>query len=310
MNDRIEKALDTVEGFLADTLKFLFEQSKKRPKFTTLLVLVFLFVLPFLIVPPLADFLDNKKDALELLVKTTGGVAVLLGAFLAWKRIEVAQQGQITERFTRAIDQLGSEKREIRLGGIYALERIAKDSPGDHWSIMEILTAYVRENSRWTKEQKLELDDKKVPPIAEDIQAVLTVISRRKNLEHETEDMIIDLSGADLRKAVITGAILFNAKLSNTHLEFSDINASDLRNSTFWKAHLVGATLKGTNLNGARFHKTHLEGAQFIGSTNLSKQQIESAIIDFNTILPDYLVSDYEWYETQLNLCERFIHKA
>src|SRR3954471_10607316 len=42
-------------------------------------------------------------------------------------------QGQITERFTRAIDQLGAtddkgnKRLEIRLGGIYALERISRD---------------------------------------------------------------------------------------------------------------------------------------------------------------------------------------
>lgn len=35
------------------------------------------------------------------------------------------------------------------LSGIYALERIAQDSKKDHWPIMEILTAYVRENAQW-----------------------------------------------------------------------------------------------------------------------------------------------------------------
>jgi hypothetical protein len=56
--------------------------------------------------------------------------------------------GQITERFTKAIEQLGEEdedgepRLEIRLGGIYALERIARDSVQDYGQIMEILTAY------------------------------------------------------------------------------------------------------------------------------------------------------------------------
>src|SRR5215212_6792603 len=68
----------------------------------------------------------------------------------------LTEQGQITERFTRAIDQLGAthdngdKKLEIRLGGIYALERIDKESPerAYHGTVMEVLTAYVRENSR------------------------------------------------------------------------------------------------------------------------------------------------------------------
>ena len=65
------------------------------------------------------------------------------------EQLQVAQEGQITERFTRAIEQLGSDKMEVRLGGIYALERIANDSDKDYWPIMETLTAYVRERAPW-----------------------------------------------------------------------------------------------------------------------------------------------------------------
>ena len=61
---------------------------------------------------------------------------ILLGVIAAFWRasdternVQVLQEGQITERFTRAIEQLGSENMAICLGGIYALERIAKDSP-------------------------------------------------------------------------------------------------------------------------------------------------------------------------------------
>jgi hypothetical protein len=59
------------------------------------------------------------------------------------------RHGQITERFTRAIDQLGNESLDVRLGVIYALERIAKDSRHDHPQVVEILTAYIREHAPW-----------------------------------------------------------------------------------------------------------------------------------------------------------------
>jgi hypothetical protein len=91
-----------------------------------------------------------------------GGFALLLGLYFTWRRIEISQQEleatrdqQVTERFTRAIDQLGATddgnpRLEIRLGGIYALERIARDSPArDYSTVMEVLTAYVRENVPW-----------------------------------------------------------------------------------------------------------------------------------------------------------------
>jgi hypothetical protein len=47
---------------------------------------------------------------------------------------------------------LGSGQMEVRLGGIYALERIARDSARDHWPIMEILTAYLQTHARWIAE--------------------------------------------------------------------------------------------------------------------------------------------------------------
>ena len=58
------------------------------------------------------------------------------------------QQRRITESFAKAVEQLGSDKLEVRLGGIYSLERISKESPDDYWTVMENLTAFVRERSR------------------------------------------------------------------------------------------------------------------------------------------------------------------
>jgi hypothetical protein len=76
----------------------------------------------------------------------------------------------------------------VRLGGIYALERIARDSPKDHWTIMEVLTAYVRQHAPSPPPAKASsgLDDGKsetseTSPLKPrtDIQAILTVLGRR-----------------------------------------------------------------------------------------------------------------------------------
>jgi hypothetical protein len=42
------------------------------------------------------------------------------------------RQRRITESFSKAIDQLASDKLEVRLGGIYSLERISKESQDDY----------------------------------------------------------------------------------------------------------------------------------------------------------------------------------
>ena len=77
------------------------------------------------------------------------------------RQTTAAEQGLITERITKAIEQLGAEKTvykdgqantepnlEVRLGALYALERIAQDSERDHIPIMETLCAYIRENAK------------------------------------------------------------------------------------------------------------------------------------------------------------------
>lgn len=55
--------------------------------------------------------------------------------------------GHVTDRYSKAIEQLGSDKIEIRLGGIYALERLMRDSPNDQPTIIEVLAAYVRQTT-------------------------------------------------------------------------------------------------------------------------------------------------------------------
>ena len=62
--------------------------------------------------------------------------------------LELTEQGQVTDRYTKAIEQLGSDKLDVRIGGIYALERVARDSAKDHPTVMEVLTAFIREHSR------------------------------------------------------------------------------------------------------------------------------------------------------------------
>jgi hypothetical protein len=64
---------------------------------------------------------------------------------------EADRQRRITESFSKAIEQLGSDKLEVRLGGIYALERISQESPQDHRTVIENLTAFVRQRTQRTE---------------------------------------------------------------------------------------------------------------------------------------------------------------
>ena len=56
----------------------------------------------------------------------------------ATKQIDLMQSGQITDRFMRAIEHLGSSSSQVRIGGIFALERIARESPPDRPHIVSL----------------------------------------------------------------------------------------------------------------------------------------------------------------------------
>ena len=72
---------------------------------------------------------SEKKDLVLALAQILAGTALLSGLYFTWRTLQVNREGQITDRFTRAIDQLGKTDEEgnrlfeIRIGGIYALAR-------------------------------------------------------------------------------------------------------------------------------------------------------------------------------------------
>lgn len=219
------------------------------------------------------------------LTQAFGGIAILYGVYLSWKRIniaeddlkatqkslEISKQGQITERFTRAIDQLGRKELEIRLGGIYALEKIASESEEYYSPVIEILTAYIRKNSGVNpqiKEKSLicepasidfqvnenanrEATNARKLPL--DIQAILTVIGRRQKY----------FSNGESNRLNLREVCLIGANFKGFHLEGACFRGSDLHGATFTDAHLEGANFAGSNLEWAKFREAHLEDATF-----------------------------------------------
>lgn len=145
---------------------------------------------------------------------------------------ELDQQRLVTDRFTRAIEQLGGAP-DVRLGAIYALERIARDSREDRPAIAEVLAAYVREHAPWADESG-EIDRQRAPT---DIQAVITVLAR--NPFQDFPGQRLDLVYVDLRLISIgSGNALDDAQLQGSHLEGAYLNSVSLRGANFTGAHL------------------------------------------------------------------------
>ena len=85
----------------------------------------------------------------------------------------------MTDHYTKAIEQLGSDKLDVRIGGIYALERIAHDSARDHPTVMEVFTAFIREHSLEPWPPSDDGGQETEQSARPDVQAALTVVGRR-----------------------------------------------------------------------------------------------------------------------------------
>ena len=197
------------------------------------------------------DVFKAENDARATLAQIVGGFAVLIGLYFAWTNISATKEGQITDRFYKAIEQLGATddkgnpKLELRLGGIYALERIARDSERDHWPIMEVLTAHVREHAH------IHLPVAQDPtPLATDIQAIMAVIRRRER-NYEKGDQRLDLHQTDLHGANLTHAYLTDTNLMDTNLTGANLTGACLTHANLARAYLTYANLASANLTGA-----------------------------------------------------------
>jgi len=255
-----------------------------------------------------------------IIVAMIGAPFVVWRAFVAQKQVDVAEQGQITDRLNKAIEGLGAEKTvkdaggestepnlEVRIGAIYALERIAQDSPRDHIQIMEILCAYIRENAplRQTPKNLFETcaedtaerpdaDTPKMPDWSEmygwantlpkprtDIQVALEVIGRRAPRQITVErDATVRGSKVgyrlDLRSTCLQGADLSELEFTHGLFNQAQLQGAHLSEAQLQGADLGNANLSWANLRHAKLQKTNLGNAN-LHRANLSHAKLQSA---------------------------------
>jgi uncharacterized protein YjbI with pentapeptide repeats len=230
-------------------------------------------------------------EIIRLLIASLSTGATIFGGSILFLNFSQGENRLITERFTRSIEQLGNKEETIRIGGIYALERIANDSPRDGWTIMEVLSSFVR------GKQSIKGQDSvaKPPAIRTDSQAALTAISRRQ-IDLETEQQFLDLSftnlcesnlshanlnEANLTKAQLDRANLIQANLSNANLSAANLNEANLNKSDLSDATLDGAVLTNASLGNTNLSNAILIGANLRGATlskaNLTKADLSGA---------------------------------
>ncbi len=233
---------------------------------------------------------ELNRVRVALVVLILGALGAALALYLlrsgARERREENRERLLIERFMRAVDQLGHPALDVRLGGIYSLERLARESPEHHPPIMEILAAFVREHApsstrtggragngaRPGAGAAGHADARLRPPT--DVQAALTVLGRRVTAQDIDAPIFLShtglagatLTGAHLERSLLSGANLEGADLFKAHLSAADLEGASLRGAGLLLADLNDTVLWGANVEGARLYGANLEGAALKGA--------------------------------------------
>lgn len=238
------------------------------------------------------DKADVRNATRQIVLAAVGGMVLLTGAAFTARTFFLTRRGQFTDRYTKAIGQIASDKLTERLGGIYALEHLMIESERDHNTVVEVLAAFIRENAESNSVHG------GPPTPSTDIQAALTVLGRRPDRpEANYLDLRnADLRGANLQDARLEGAILRRAQLQDADMTLARLQHSDMRHAQLQKARMGYAVLRRAdlthaNLDGAILSNTWLQGTNLNETNGLVLAQLSQSSIDTHTYLDPRLLA-------------------
>jgi hypothetical protein len=258
-----------------------------------------------------------ENEFRKTLIQVFGGLVVITGLFFAYQELrnfQISQEnmkaGQIATRFSKAIELLPKEKDTTsRIGGIYALEQIAREAPENYlWTVIEVISAFVRnaevdpekpEGKKGTKGDKEKPKEKKGAnekkeenyKIKPETQIAMTVLGRirtEKNKKHWEKLPRINLRHARMRYANLRGANFMRADLAFAKLTEADLTEADLTGAVLTYAKLTRTYLTGAILTEADLMLANLTGA-FLTNSNLTR----STLTDADLTDADFMDADF-----------------
>ena len=252
--------------------------------------------------------LHGTQDSLGTTIRTValviGGVSAAILAMwrsrVAERQATTGQQGLLNDRYQKGAEMLGNEVLAVRLGGVYALQRLAEEHPKQyHVQVMRLFCAFARHPTRQNESNSpVEMTSRHSDPllpesegIREDVQAVMEAIGYRGEegivLERQSQFQL-NLRGADIRYARLNKANLAGADLTNTDLRHAGLMFADLSNAVLWHANLSYvidpelAVMISTQLDGANLCRANLMYADLCGARLQAARLCHSNLFEAN----------------------------
>ncbi|RAO40510.1 Non-specific serine/threonine protein kinase [Micromonospora saelicesensis] len=267
---------------------------------------------PELAIPPSPDaVLTARHNSRLLVISLFGAFVVAAGLVYTARNYGLARRGQVTDRFTKALERLGSTEMYVRVGGIHALHRVMADSADHQDDIAGVLVAFLRHRVGRVPEPEESALSARISLPTEpgpDVQAALSVLGNRPR-SGRTRQVIVDLSGLNLQGVNLSGTSFVGANFTNcdlrrTNLQGVNLNGADLRCVDLSNVRISGATIERADLENAkmngstifesslqdsRMSKAQLAGARII-KTNLQRVELMRANLR-GVLLLDVLTS-------------------
>ena len=246
------------------------------------------------------------------------GIALPLAiwrSIVAARQATTAQLGLLNERYQKGAEMLGSKVLAVRLGGIYALARLARDDhSGDyHTQVMSLLCAFVRNPTGEPVEASLPINgltaqaefdsgwdeegEDRPLRVREDVQAVMTAVGERSEAQiaiEEEKEYRLDLIGADLKFVRLFDAVLSNVDLLKADLTNAVLIGAKLKSAKLTGAKLTGANLENADLKSTRLISVNLESVQLTGADLKSARLINVNLEDARLIHTNLSGADLE----------------
>lgn len=212
---------------------------------------------------------DARRTVLAMLVALGGAFSI----WLAYDRHRLDRDANVTDRYAVAISQLGGENLSSRLGGLFALERVAVDATkvSDRVTISQVLSAFV--NDRSPRHGGSDYDGPWVDPGTDTLEA-LSVLSRL-GVDADDQSMLrLDLSYCAVPYLSAPGLNLRGAEFQYAQCAVLALERADLSDSVFEGARIGGAdghgrpsTLSGVVFDGSNADRLIASNADFNGTS-------------------------------------------
>ena len=222
--------------------------------------------------------LEFENETRKTVIQILGGVAFFSTFYLSYKTYILSNEQQITNRFTETIKLLSHTNTQIRIGAFDALERLCKDSEKDKVSILQIITAYVRNRAPQSSKKELQnfidssfnkasLDDYACPYCHQSSDVyTYQVDSTKHDLDIQVAITILDHTNDGQVRLNFTALNLQNIDFSGLNLSNGDFSYCDLTNAQFGGAILDSCKFEEVIANNTNFALTKVRKSSFENS--------------------------------------------